>query len=269
MSTVKLMWRRLNDEELSRMRIYLEDIKCVHASGAMSYEDYESKEEIIHYNFNKDNDCRSIMCKKPSIGPNRTWWSDYPEHESAELNGMFFSPYKFDINTGDYLYTCDYSEDILRNCPFLYMTIFNINDKKMFQPQRRYFYWITITGKTRIDVNDVTVKQMYTFFKEFYTNEKWQRYHKMIWNIETGKDPDKPNLHHHALIVFNTTSKNFKRDISNKFKKIFKSVDYNESYFTMVSQGDIYKDKKDYLLNDEKSVCHQNYKDLKVLEILE
>lgn len=261
----RLEWRSLDDDELSRMRLYLEDLKCVHTSNSMSDADYEAKEEVISYNFRDDNDIRSIMCNKVIIGTNSNWFSCYPKHNCFNTE---WDLYKFDIN-GDYVYTSDYSNDILRNCPFLYMKIFKINSREFFQPRRKYFYWITITGKSRIDVNDDNVKAMYTLFKEFYTNEKWVRYHNVIWNIESGKHPEKPNLHHHALIIFNTTNKNFKRDISSRFKKAFGSVDYDEHYFTSAFQMDIWNEKRLYLNNTDKSVEHQNYEDLKILEILE
>jgi hypothetical protein len=149
-----------------------------------------------------------------------------------------------------------------------YNEFYGTNHQPIKSKKRRFFYWITITGKKRIEVNDDSVFKMHQFGLNIFNNNSYKRYYKVHWNVETGKYIDKSNLHIHALIVFESNNKNFKRDFCNAFKKIFKDYDYNESRFGMI-QTEIFKDKLGYLKNENKSVLHKNYKDLKIYEHLE
>lgn len=135
----------------------------------------------------------------------------------------------------------------------------------------KYFYFFTATGKDRIDVNDENICKMYELNKKLFNNDNYKRFHKVCWNIETGKHEDRPNLHTHALIVFDSTNKNFKRDYSNSFKKVFKKegVDIDIKMFGFLGNQGIYQDKLEYLQNVKKSILHKNYKDLEILEYLE
>ena len=93
---------------------------------------------------------------------------------------------------------------------------------------------------------------------------------EVLYNIETGKYPDKPNLHCHCLIKFDSTNKNFDRDFIRCWSNFFKEEghDFKIKRFSKKCQN-IYDDKKNYLNNQDKSILHQNYMDLEILEHLE
>ncbi len=149
---------------------------------------------------------------------------------------------------------------------------YNLFYKTEFEPikkkHRKFFYWVTCTGKIRIDDSKINIEKMHKFGLNIFNNNSYTRYYKCYWNIETGKYKDKPNLHIHALIIFDSTNKNFKRDFVNAFKKIFNNYDYKENRFG-TKLTEIFQDKYEYLKNDNKSVLHQNYRDLDIFECVE
>lgn len=150
----------------------------------------------------------------------------------------------------------------------IYNKYYNTNILINRKIKRKFFYFITITGKKKIKDNNSNIELMHNFGKNFFNNDSYKRYYRADWNIETGKHADDSNLHIHALIIFNSTNKNFKRDFCSAFKKIFRDYDYKESRFIMRLQ-DIYKDKYNYLHNVNKSILHQNYRDTGIIEHLE
>ena len=148
-----------------------------------------------------------------------------------------------------------------------------------YEPPRqlKQFYWMTLTGKSRIPDTTENIELMLKFGKALFNNDNYKRFHKVYWNIETGKHKDNPNLHLHALICFDTTSKNFhskkeksRSDVKTLWNKYFKSygLDYgNDSYqyFKGKDIEKIYNDKLKYLKNEDKSILHKNYRDLEIL----
>lgn len=150
----------------------------------------------------------------------------------------------------------------------IYNEFYNLNIKYTKPVFRKYFYFITVTGKDRIIDSDDNITKMLDYGRCQFNNDNWTRYHKVYWNIETGKYKDNPNLHIHALVVFDKSNKNFKRDFVNGFNKLFNNSDYKELKFPM-KETEIFNDKYLYLKNDSKSVLHKNYRDLGIFERLE
>lgn len=150
----------------------------------------------------------------------------------------------------------------------IYNKYYNTNVEVIKKKHRKFFYWVTCTGKKRINDNSKNIELMHKFGLNIFNNNNYKRYYKVHWNVEVGKHKDKPNVHVHALVIFDSTNKNFKRDFCNAFKKIFNDYDYKESRFVMKLQ-DIYKDKYNYLNNINKSILHQNYRDTGIIEHLE
>ena len=110
--------------------------------------------------------------------------------------------------------------------------------------------------------------------KEIFNNDKWKRFTSVKWCIETGKHKENPNLHVHALIVFDKSNKNFERDYIRLWNKYFKNYGINfkgsgKQHFKGKDVVTIYKDKCDYFVNHKKSVLHENFIDLNILECVE
>ena len=150
----------------------------------------------------------------------------------------------------------------------IYNDFYGVNIPVARTKKRKFFYFMTMTGKKRIVDNPRNIKLMHNFGLNIFNNNIYKRFYKVDWNVETGKHIDKSNVHIHALIIFDTTNKNFKRDFCNSFKKIFGMYDYKEDRFVM-KLTDIYRDKYEYLHNKDKSVLHKNYRDTGILEHLE
>ena len=140
----------------------------------------------------------------------------------------------------------------------------------MIKNKQPNFYWVTITGKKRIEDNENTILKMKSFCEDVFSNESYRRYEKVTYNIETGKHENNPNLHVHALIIFEHSTKNFKRDCISRFNKYFKDygIDIDMKRFAIHLEK-IYNDKLNYLNNVDKSILHQNYRDLEILEVVE
>ncbi len=144
------------------------------------------------------------------------------------------------------------------------------------KPLKR-FYFLTLTGKDRIPDTPDNIENMLAFGKALFNNDNYIRFHKVLWNIETGKHQDKPNLHIHACIWFENTNKNFhslkpkgRSDVRNTWNNYFKSygLDYGKDSYKLFSGKmvhTIYKDKCDYLKNVDKSIMHKNYRNLEIL----
>jgi len=178
-------------------------------------------------------------------------------------------------------------QEPLINVPYKYMDQFKkeyceFYDIKYIQEKPlKCFYWLTLTGKDRIPDTQDNIDKMYEFGKTLFNNNKYKRFYKVIWNIETGKYKENPNLHLHALIIFEKSNKNFhttkmkgRSDVKSIWNKYFKSYGLDlgkDSYqiFRGKNIDEIYKDKKEYLTNKDKSILHQNYRDLEILEHVE
>ena len=144
----------------------------------------------------------------------------------------------------------------------------------------RMFYWLTLTGKDRIPDTPESVKLMTEFGNALFNNNNYKRFNTVHWNIETGKHQDKPNLHLHALIIFENTSKNFhslkpkgRSDVRTLWNNFFNQYGLDigkDSYIFFKGKNiqQIYKDKLNYLRNEGKSILHKNYRDLEILHFL-
>jgi len=170
-----------------------------------------------------------------------------------------------------YYLLCDKDSDSLINYTKEYIEYFNLCSKNFKEKKIKFFYFLTVTGKSRIIVNNDTILKMKNCLKTIFNNDSYKRYHKVIYNIETGKYMDRPNLHCHCVIIFDSTNKNFKRDFSRCWLKYFKTdgIDFKMDSFNYPSCREIYEDKCNYLNNLDKSIEHQNYTDLKILEHVE
>ena len=187
---------------------------------------------------------------------------------------------KLDMNfyKGRKLNPLDYLEDENRNKwyhtgwnnPKLFNVWFNIKEKK--KHERFYFY--TFTGNKRIPDTSDNIDKMRHICTTIFNNEKFIRFKEIAYNIETGKHEENPNLHIHALIDFNKSNKNFDRDFKGVWMKEFKDygIDFKKGgkqLFKGKNVNDVWYDKLAYLRNDEKSILHQNYRDLEIFEHLE
>ena len=164
----------------------------------------------------------------------------------------------------------------LRNEVTLYHDWYDIPKPKPL----KMFYWLTLTGKDRIPDTPDTLKSMLEFGNALFNNNNYKRFNKVYWNIETGKHQDRPNLHLHALIVFENTSKNFhslkpkgRSDVRTLWNNYFKQYGLDigkDSYVFFKGKNiqQIYDDKLSYLQNNEKSILHKNYRDLEILNFL-
>lgn len=139
------------------------------------------------------------------------------------------------------------------------------------------FYFLTLTGKDRIPDTPENIEAMKSFGLTLFNNERYKRFHKVKWNIETGKKRDNPNLHIHACIWFENSNKNFhslkpkgRSDVRNTWMKYFNKygLDYGKDSYQSFSGSmvkTIYEDKMNYLSNVDKSILHKNYRDLEIL----
>ena len=117
-------------------------------------------------------------------------------------------------------------------------------------------------------------------FERFITGIMNPTYIKQCyWVIESGKYEDNPNYHAHLLFTFNNAglSKNFKRDCCRAFARKFKGfqIDWRSKngvgWYNKIIRStnnskfkEILEDKKNYFLNIEKSVLHENFTDLNI-----
>lgn len=136
------------------------------------------------------------------------------------------------------------------------------------------FYFYTFTGDNRIPCSEININNMKKICKDIFNNDNWKRFTYVDWCIETGKHMDNQNLHVHALIVFDKSNKNFERDFIRLWNKYFKNYGINfkgsgKQHFKGKGVATIYKDKLDYFTNHKKSVLHENYMNLNILEHVE
>lgn len=132
---------------------------------------------------------------------------------------------------------------------------------------RDNFYFYTFTGSEKIPDTDENIEKMKNICNNIFNNENWKRFRCVHYNIECGKHQDDSNLHIHALIDFEKTNKNFERDFTRCWTKEFKSfgLDFKKGgkqHFKGKNVNHIWDDKLAYLRNDDKSILHQNYRDL-------
>jgi hypothetical protein len=217
------------------------------------------------------------MLRKLTTNETKQWINEFykefimnkTKHEQILyfINGNKFFEWKKDLyellDDKDYDGLINYTED--------YIKYFNLCKKNFKLKKIKFFYFLTVTGKNRIIVNDDNIAKMKNCLKLIFNNDNYKRYYKVLYNIETGKYEDNPNLHTHAVIIFDSTNKNFKRDFTRTWNRFFKSdgIDFKMDSFSYLPCYDIYEDKCNYLKNVDKSVEHQNYLDLKILEHVE
>lgn len=139
---------------------------------------------------------------------------------------------------------------------------------------RDRFYFYTFTGVQRIEDNQENIDRLHNIAKDIFNNNSWKRYKDVCFNIECGKHVDNSNLHIHALIDFEKSNKNFERDFHNRWMKDFKGygLDFKKGgkqFYKGKNVNDIWYDKLSYLRNDDKSILHQNYRDLGIFEHVE
>lgn len=189
-------------------------------------------------------------------------------------NKLFSLQSSFDYDIGHHKDYVDWylfeNREQLNEFTNTYCNYFNLTTKNFKIKDIKYFYWLTVTGKKRIDVSDENICKMKDCLRMIFNNDNYRRYHDVLYNIETGKYPDKPNLHCHCLIKFDSTNKNFDRDFKRCWLNFFKEEghDFKMIRFSKKCE-DIYTDKQNYLNNQDKSILHQNYMDLEILEHLE
>lgn len=166
--------------------------------------------------------------------------------------------------------------DKLIDCADDYCNFYDINVNSMIIHEIKFFYHMTITSgpldkfKQLVDSKE-NIDKMFKINSDVFANDDWVRFLRVYWNIETGKNKDKPNLHTHALIIFDKSNKNFERDYKRRWEKTFGKGNINIliQKFGWKGNQKIYNDKYDYLHNIEKSILHQNFRDLGILETLE
>ena len=139
---------------------------------------------------------------------------------------------------------------------------------------RDRFYFYTFTGIKRIKDTEENIEKLKDICKDIFNNEKWKRYTDVYYNIECGKHKDDSNLHIHALIDFENSNKNFERDFKTRWMKDFREygLDFKnggKQFYKGKNVQRIWDDKVSYLRNDDKSVLHQNYRDLSIFEHVE
>ena len=145
---------------------------------------------------------------------------------------------------------------------------YNLKCADYLHKQIKNFYFLTITGDKRIPENPDNISKMLEFGDCIFSNDNYKRYERVVWNIETGKHEDNPNLHLHAVIVFTQSTKNFVRDCRTRWAKSFKKYGSNILNKSYTIKGPYLQDKLDYLNNKDKSILHMNYKDLGILREL-
>lgn len=191
-----------------------------------------------------------------------------------------------DVNKKSGLRKC-ISDEPLISVPLKYISKFKkeyceFYDIKYVQerPLKR-FYFLTLTGKDRIPDTQDNIDKMYEYGKTLFNNNNYKRFYKVVWNIETGKYKEKPNLHLHALIIFEKSNKNFhtlkmkgRSDVRSLWNRYFKSygLDLGKDSYELWQGKDVedqWKNRYDYLHNKDKSILHKNYRDLEILEHVE
>lgn len=218
----------------------------------------------------------------------------YRKLSGNEIKDFINNFYKKKVELGEYKYLewewykltvfciedfgkCRYLHEIIESLDFdelqhharLYCKFMKLDEKDFRNREIKFFYFLTATGKDKILVNESNIGYMYKVNKKIFNNETYKRFHKVYWNIETGKNPDDSNLHTHALFIFDKTNKNFERDYKSVFKKAFGSIDLQIQKFGWKGNKEIWDDKLNYLKNEGKSILHKNYKNLEIFEIIE
>lgn len=125
--------------------------------------------------------------------------------------------------------------------------------------------------KHRIGVSEGEVKKLQEFLKKF-VNEKY--FFKYAWCIESGKHPDKPNLHFHLLGHYNDNGiKNFRgRVLKDAWNKFYPDnpLEWNQGKRCGIHRVDcncpkLISDKLKYFHNESKG-SHENFLDLDIYE---
>ena len=159
----------------------------------------------------------------------------------------------------------------------VYMRLKNIEAKYLkikFGAKNESWNWLTLSPRPML--TDDQLDDFETFVRAIFCEDKNKYFSEYCFVIECGKNPDKPNYHLHALYHFKNTEigKNFKRNVSNKFDRVFGcegGLTWTSAkgcgWFLKTFKGKnvdprIIQDKRDYCINTEKSYLHENFKDL-------
>ena len=233
---------------------------------------------------NKNNEIHKLEMKHHKM---------YRKLSGNEVKDFINNFYKLKVELGDNWYDnewmnltlfcindfgkCKYLREIIYDLDFdeiehharLYCKFMKLNEKDFMNREIKFFYFLTATGKDKIKVNEENIGKMYKLNKNIFNNDHYKRFHKVYWNIETGKNINDSNLHTHALIIFDKTNKNFERDYKSNFKKAFGNIDLDIQKFGWRGNKEIYDDKYNYLKNIGKSILHKNYEDLEIFEYVE
>jgi len=140
-----------------------------------------------------------------------------------------------------------------------------------------FFY--TFVPEERLPLDPETLNKMAAFCGEVFENTDYIR--ESWWVVESGKHPERPNPHIHAVIRFNGKPKNWQRDqVRKKWKSFFPDPAHRLDWMRKVGKkmfkgtdkytcttNRITLDKIDYLDNDRKNSMlggtdHTNFVDL-------
>lgn len=123
--------------------------------------------------------------------------------------------------------------------------------------------------KNRIDISEGEVQKMKNFLEK-NISEKY--FKKFAWNIESGKHPNKPNLHFHLLGDYNPNGqKNFRsRVLNDNWNKLYPNnpLEWKQGNRIGIDRKDcnneeMIKDKLLYFHNESKGT-HMNFVDLEI-----
>lgn len=127
------------------------------------------------------------------------------------------------------------------------------------------YVFYTLVPEERLDLSDHNLFMCDIFIQNLDTTGV----DEMYWVWESGKYPDKPNLHLHLLVKFTKKSNNFARTLKIEWSKTFKgsSIDWRNKKgkgldFKLCNTLKIQSDKIDYMENTMKGT-HENFTDLK------
>lgn len=146
--------------------------------------------------------------------------------------------------------------------------------RKHHAPKTEIWNWLTLAPKPMLRFEDAD--RLNDFCSEIMDPRTIK---SCQWVVECGKSEQAPNIHCHILFrhMNEGLSKNFKRKVCNRFKKVFSDRSSEISWSTPKGRGwynqvfrstnnptykKMIQDKRDYMDNFQKSACHENFMDL-------
>lgn len=143
-------------------------------------------------------------------------------------------------------------------------TIIQILEREYPTEKLKGMIFYTLVPKDRLDLGEMNL----FLAKEFIRDLDKSKLKEFYWVWESGKYPDKPNLHLHLLCKFNGKSDNFARTLRIQWSKTFKgsTIDWRTGRgrgldFKLCNTLRIQKDKVEYMENDLKGT-HENFTNL-------